>query len=162
MTTEINGVEVSLRTVGYLEAILWSETVSLPCVEDELVDGCMDVDEDNILHGIKECTPLNDHFDWEDFTAEAIQKAESELNDFFAWMESQCLTEVTACYADDDTIAYDFWLTRNGHGAGFWDGDYHPDKRCNVGLGLKLSDGAKAFGEQHVWIDESGKLHLED
>lgn len=21
-------------------------------------------------------------------------------------------------------IAHDFWLTRNGHGAGFWDGDY--------------------------------------
>src|SRR6266851_3222861 len=23
-----------------------------------------------------------------------------------------------------DRIAHDFWLTRNGHGAGFWDGDY--------------------------------------
>lgn len=23
-----------------------------------------------------------------------------------------------------DTIGHDFWLTRNDHGAGFWDGDY--------------------------------------
>ena len=33
----------------------------------------------------------------------------------------------TACYLSDDEIVqagHDFWLTRNGHGAGFWDGDW--------------------------------------
>lgn len=32
-----------------------------------------------------------------------------------------------ACYLSDDEIeqaGHDFWLTRNGHGAGFWDGDW--------------------------------------
>ena len=31
-----------------------------------------------------------------------------------------------SCYLEDGELAragHDFWLTRNGHGAGFWDGD---------------------------------------
>lgn len=35
----------------------------------------------------------------------------------------------------------DFYLTRNGHGAGFWDGDY-PDE-----IGEKLTEMAHSFGE---------------
>jgi hypothetical protein len=38
-----------------------------------------------------------------------------------------------------DTIEHDFFLTRNGHGAGFWDGDYKN--------GEKLTEIAKSFGE---------------
>jgi hypothetical protein len=36
-------------------------------------------------------------------------------------------------------VAHDFWLTRNGHGAGFWDGDYEQDK---------LGDTLTALSEQ--------------
>ena len=38
-------------------------------------------------------------------------------------------------------VVYDFWLTRNRHGAGFWDGDYEE------GVGKVLTDIAHAFGE---------------
>ena len=40
-----------------------------------------------------------------------------------------------------ERIAHDFWLTRNRHGAGFWDGDY-PEP-----LATQLTDLAHGFGE---------------
>lgn len=36
-------------------------------------------------------------------------------------------------------IEHDFFLTRNGHGSGFWDGDYKE--------GDKLTEIAKSFGQ---------------
>ena len=51
-------------------------------------------------------------------------------------------------------VAHDFWLTRNGHGAGFWDGDY-PEE-----LGKQLTDLAHSFGECTLYIGDDGKLYL--
>lgn len=48
-----------------------------------------------------------------------------------------------ACGPDFDEMGragHDFWLTRNGHGAGFGDGDW-PEE-----AGEKLSEAARSFG----------------
>jgi len=50
--------------------------------------------------------------------------------------------------------AHDFWLTRNRHGAGFWDGDY-PEE-----LGKKLTEASHAFGECDLYIGDDGKVHV--
>lgn len=42
---------------------------------------------------------------------------------------------------------HDFALTRNGHGAGFWDRGYGP-------VGDALTDAAKAFGDHCVITDD--------
>jgi|TARA_R110002020_G_scaffold320795_1_gene536666 hypothetical protein len=52
-----------------------------------------------------------------------------------------------------DSAGHDFWLTRNGHGAGFWD-------RGLGELGDRLSDAATAFGEAHLYAGDDGKLYL--
>lgn len=54
---------------------------------------------------------------------------------------------------DLTTVAHDFWLTRNGHGAGFWDGDY-PEN------GDKLSALSREFGEVDVYVGDDGKVYL--
>ena len=54
---------------------------------------------------------------------------------------------------DDRQIAHDFWLTRNGHGAGFWDGDY-PEA-----LGEALAKLAKSYGECDLYIGDDGLLY---
>jgi hypothetical protein len=54
--------------------------------------------------------------------------------------------------ADDDRAGHDFWLTRNRHGAGFWDGDY-PEA-----IGRRLTDAAHAYGELSVWFDADAEL----
>lgn len=50
---------------------------------------------------------------------------------------------------------HDFWLTRNGHGAGFWDGDY-PEPYAT-----RLDDAANAFGEYDLYIGDDSRVHGE-
>jgi hypothetical protein len=49
----------------------------------------------------------------------------------------------------------DFWLTRNGHGSGFWDGDYdHLDGTGEAAQ--RLTDAAHGFGEANCFLDTEG------
>lgn len=41
---------------------------------------------------------------------------------------------------------HDFWLTRNGHGAGFWDGDW-PELQAS-----RLTDASMEFGEFCLYV----------
>jgi hypothetical protein len=47
---------------------------------------------------------------------------------------------------------HDFWLTRNRHGAGFWDGDWPL-------AGLRLTQMAHAFGECDLYVGDDGKIY---
>lgn len=47
---------------------------------------------------------------------------------------------------DYSQIGHDFILTRNHHGAGFWD-------RGLGDAGDRLTDAAHAYGEIHAWLD---------
>ena len=45
---------------------------------------------------------------------------------------------------------HDFWLTRNGHGAGFWDrSDCLPED-----AGERLTDAAEKYGEVDLTVDD--------
>lgn len=46
------------------------------------------------------------------------------------------------CYA----LGIDLWLTRNGHGAGFWDGDWPED------VEKKMTNYSKKLGENYVFV----------
>ncbi len=61
-------------------------------------------------------------------------------------------------YADEigdnpEQAGHDFWLTRNGHGAGFWDGDW-PEH------GDHLTEACKLFGECDLYFGDDGKLYV--
>lgn len=47
---------------------------------------------------------------------------------------------------------HDFWLTRNGHGAGFWD-------RGLGQLGRTLTDASKPCGSCDLYIGDDGKIY---
>lgn len=49
---------------------------------------------------------------------------------------------------------HDFWLTRKGHGAGFWDGDW-PEPFAS-----KLTGSARCWGECNLYVGDDGKLHI--
>ncbi len=51
---------------------------------------------------------------------------------------------------------HDFALTRNRHGAGFWDGDWKTDRR--VGLEGPLTRLAQWFGEVDLYVTDDGKV----
>jgi hypothetical protein len=46
----------------------------------------------------------------------------------------------------------DFWLTREGHGAGYWD-------RQLDNLGKRLTDSAHTFGEFELYLGDDGKIY---
>lgn len=49
-------------------------------------------------------------------------------------------------------LAHDFWLTRNGHGAGFWD-------RGLGTLGDLLTSACRPYGEYNLYVGDDGKIH---
>lgn len=50
------------------------------------------------------------------------------------------------------SAGHDFWLTRNGHGAGFWDGDWPKH-------GDTLTEKCKAFGECNLYVGDDGLIY---
>ena len=157
MLSVVNGIKLSSRTIQYLETILWAETVMLPVAEEELIDDCMDVAREHPLHDVSECDPLDHHFSLEHFTEESLCQAESDCEAFFDRLNKAGLADRASCFADDDQIAHDFWLTRNGHGAGFWDGDYCDDFDD---VGDLLSAIADGFGGRDVGVTPSGRVEI--
>jgi len=146
---------VSMKTLNaYIATMLWSSMVMLPAGEDELVDGCMDVPEDHHLHGVSEHDNMDDHYDADDLTLAARYRARVDLQNFFNAVDDNDLHEAANETHDDESIAHDFWLTRNGHGAGFWDGDYNDD------IGERLTQLAESFGECNVCVNNDGHVEI--
>lgn len=52
-----------------------------------------------------------------------------------------------------DMAGHDFWLTRCGHGAGFWDGDW-PEPAATA-----LTEASKAFGEVDLYLGDDGEIY---
>lgn len=63
--------------------------------------------------------------------------------------------KIVACIGDKDPQAgHDFWLTRNGHGAGFWDGDWpEPDATY-------LDARSATFGNVDSYVGDDGLIYL--
>ena len=75
-------------------------------------------------------------------------------------MLSDVLDFLTACWDDGvdlssiepEQIGHDFWLTRNGHGAGFWD-------RGLGTLGDDLTTRSHAYGEFILYVGDDHLIH---
>lgn len=55
-------------------------------------------------------------------------------------------------YSDDEKSGHDLWLTRNGHGAGYWDRDLGE-------LGDKLTEAAEALGGRDLYVGDDGHIY---
>ena len=61
----------------------------------------------------------------------------------------------TGQYSKNAQAGHDFWLTRNGHGAGFWDGDWSKPH------GEALTAACKKFREFYLYVGDDGKVYGE-
>ena len=93
--------------------------------------------------------PLENNYDWTDLAPEALDKMIADCKAFEERNED--LLDQANC---DSHAGHDFWLTRNHHGAGFWDGDYEE------ALGEKLTAAAHEFGECDLYVGDDGKIYL--
>ncbi len=139
------GAQISSELQQYLETILWAET-----------------DESNESGG----EPLDRNYTIEDFSQESLERANRQLTAFLT--EADSATQVQEDAAEEagveedwdfteDDLAHDFWLTRNGHGTGFWD---RPE-RYGDRLSEVFSKMAERAGEAYVYVGDDGQLHLE-
>ena len=125
-------------TLAYLETALWSShDNSDPQTGGEPLDrnyGIDDIDPETLARMIADCAAFQAEH-WGVFAADGA-----------------CLR----CGPDFDEIGlagHDFWLTRNGHGAGFWDGDWSEEAAAI------LTPAATAFGEFDLYVGDDGLIY---
>lgn len=111
----------------YLETALWSST-----------------DNSDESGGV----PLDENYNVEDIDDESIEQAIKDCADFRG-----SNADDLANAGDDSQNGHDFWLTRNGHGAGFWDRGYGD-------VGERLSKAAEVYGECDAGVGDDGKIYL--
>jgi len=91
--------------------------------------------------------PIDRSYGRDDIADETLAKMIADC-DAFQKQNEALLEEGTS-----ERAGHDFWLTRNRHGAGFWDGDWPVN-------GDKLTEAAHAFGECHLYVGDDSKLYI--
>jgi hypothetical protein len=112
-------------TTSYIETALWSTT-----------------DNANASGG----SPLDDNYGVDDIAGPTLARM---IEDCAAFQEAN----VKHIGDRDEQAGYDFWLTREGHGAGFWDGDWD-EPGATV-----LTDAAHAYGSFDLYVGDDGKVY---
>lgn len=93
--------------------------------------------------------PLNDFYTASDFSSEALATVIMDCGIFQQWAKGMIEDRLSEA-------GHDFWLTRNGHGAGFWDGDW-PERGDEL---TELSLSKDKFGEINLYVGDDGKLYF--
>lgn len=127
----MESVEVAVFVKGYLDCALWASTLG-----------------DDIG------TPMDQDYSRDDFAAETEKTLRIEATEFYNAHETAIIRYCERIGHDADYAGHDFWLTRNGHGAGFWD-------RGIGELGEHLSDASRAYGECDLYIGDDGKIYAQ-
>jgi len=114
-------------TRAYLECALWSSCeISEDGEMGEALDGLYTVD---------------------DVDAKSVTDAESMLLDFC----SENMADLDGL--EDAQIGHDVWLTRNRHGAGFWD-------RGLGAIGEPPTESCQAYGSSYAYVGDDGVVYL--
>ena len=126
-----NAAWLQACTDAYREAALWSSIITLDDGDEPVPIDSLDA-------------PIHPHFD---------DGFYDDLEDFLADPEAAYLIGLTQQNAQQ--VGHDFWLTREGHGAGFWD-------RGNGPQGDRLAELATAYGPgPSFWIHGGYIVHDE-
>lgn len=89
--------------------------------------------------------PLDDSFDVSDISDDTKTRLAEDVLDFLT-ANADDLAQL-----DPGAAGHDFWLSRNGHGTGFWD-------RGLGDLGDRLHAAAKVYGSVDLLVTSDGKV----
>lgn len=118
-------------TAAYIEAALWSSA-----------------DDDGDY--------LDSRFDQFDLAPETLEKMIEDCRRFQAEF-GHLFTEENCSYRGCPVAAYaghDFWLNRNGHGCGFWDGDWE-EPAASI-----LDAASRKAGQVDLYVGDDGRIYL--
>lgn len=131
MTTPIYDREF---LASYIETALWSSN-----------------DDDDV--------PLDQNYSEDDIDEETLDKLNKEAARFYAENERDIETGYAPKFgnqfSNEEMAGHDFWLTRNGHGAGFWDGDWMEPQAT------RLTEASKRYGEVYLYVGDDGKIYAD-
>lgn len=166
-------MDININNVmkGYIDAALWTEEDNLrnqqepdeDSDENEYDFGFDDDDDDDD----EEETELDklikmqnsfraqniDTFTKEHIGADSLIQAYLDIKKFLASADKKAIEEAVETNGEE-RLGHDIWLTRNGHGAGFFDHTYEPENEKS------LMYAAKKLGEVYIYIDENGMLRF--
>ncbi len=131
--------DLNAFTLGYLEAALWSSSI-----EEGFAAAW------NAKHGgdfAADCSMQSFGFTIGDLDSSARANANTSCEQFIRANRADLAGE------DASRAGHDFWLTRNGHGAGYWDGDY-PEPAAT-----RLTDSAHAFGSCDLYVGDDERIY---
>jgi len=126
----IKGVRLDDFTIAFLDAALWSSN------DESREDGG---------------DPLDDNYSIYDFDKESLVRFAAECARFQEENAADLEIGYESVPHEDSPEAragHDFWLNRNGHGAGFWDGDW-PEPQAS-----RLDAASKRFGEVNLYVQD--------
>lgn len=123
-------------TLAYIEAMLWS-------TNDDAGE------------------PLDKNYSEEDFTPESLAHVIRDCEQFQRENAADIAAAETigeyakSSYSAEEMAGHDFWLTRCGHGVGFWDRDLGD-------VGERLSEAATKFGEVDIFAGDNLNYNAPD
>jgi len=137
---------------AYLETALWSSNDTIDD-EDVSLDGydIGDIDDDTK-------TALLDEFKrfFDEAIALPVDPTDEDSDRLNEWIYEFNGPE----FDGYERLGHDFWLTRNGHGAGFWDRHWKTNiQGFDVDMGDRLTTLASSYGTCDLYIGDDGKIH---
>ena len=125
---------------GYIEALFFTET------EGSIEAGTFDPETGSALP---------EEAGFSSLAPGAVSRAITDCAAFEASPAWQAFLASEAWYDQDEAqCGRNLWYTRNGHGCGFWDGDY-PEPHASA-----LTGAAKALGETWACWGDDERVHL--
>lgn len=127
-------IKLSPMVRSYLETALWS-TIAMIAEDD--------------------CDSTYDAMGYtiDDFHPDAIAYAAADCEGFGDECDMYLQAEHGLQSDIEGNAGHDFWLTRERHGAGFWDGDWK--------YGDELTKVAHAYGSCDMYVDAEGLIHFQ-
>lgn len=129
-----HGIDVDEVLTHYITAALWSSN-----------------DESDETGGI----PMDENYTRSDIDPETLEEMRRDCDKFVEDNHTDLLL-----WEGNTTIeqqaGHDFWLTRNGHGCGFWESEW-TDLPSNPGD--RLDKASKAFGGYDLYIGDDGMVY---
>jgi hypothetical protein len=90
--------------------------------------------------------PLDENYSADDIDGDALSAMVAEVETFLSDHDIDIDGEL-------EHAAHDFWLTRNRHGSGFWDGDWP------AAVGERLTVAAHKAGERNLYVGDDGRIY---
>jgi hypothetical protein len=159
LMNELDESEIKKIMNGYIEAALWTEEEQLKDdMENQSIyddDDDEDEDETEIDRIIKMQSDLKskgiDSFGKDHITPDSLIQAYLDIKEFIKKAGKVAISEAIN-ENGLERLGHDIWLTRNRHGAGFFDHTYENEN--------ELMSAAHNLKEVYIYVDDEGMLRF--